>query len=342
MSCRPDFENADDVQLRAMCSELGLPSTGGPVVLRHRLRNFYATQVQHPGHPSHPGHSPKSGRAVTPMSPAGQRPPGTAPLAAARAKHVDRLTAEEVRRIVSFVTDDGYVILRNAVSAKSLSTLDQALREQALSVVDDARSHSVPLPQLHSPGHFSLEAPLEAIPSDLLGSRIAHQVLLGLLSNKYKLTGISAHTNIPCSTVQPIHVEAGQLWHAVPNPTPPHSITVTVFPQATTEDTGSVELFPGTHKDSRKTVYDETNLIDPTWLRNSERIPTSVRANAAIGDVLITDSRLWRREMPNNGSQPLSAIHLTFSPFWASLPQEHELELSEELLAAVLDAGCSV
>jgi hypothetical protein len=124
------------------------------------------------------------------------------------------------------------------------------------------------------------------------------------------------HTNTayPGSGYQPIHRDSGHLFGTeFDGVTPATQIVLNIPLCAFTEENGSTEVWPGTHK-----IVDTP---DDAAIPLEERAQglSSVRANLPLGSFLLRDLRVWHRGTPNRADASRTMLAIVFRrPFIAT------------------------
>jgi ectoine hydroxylase-related dioxygenase (phytanoyl-CoA dioxygenase family) len=180
------------------------------------------------------------------------------------------------------------------------------------------------------------------------------------------LCGLTNNTNLPGSEPQAVHVDEGQLWPALPMAHPPARLTVNIPLATTDEANGAIELWPGTHLDTRvcrySTTAEEGHARALQYVRAAKRANVANRANRRVGltvpdkflaarrekcppvpattapgSAIIRDPRVWHRGTPNTSSDSRFMLALTYDPMWRAC---QPVELPES--ARVLMRGIGV
>ncbi len=116
----------------------------------------------------------------------------------------------------------------------------------------------------------------------------------------------NGNTNCPDSTYQQLHLDA---MHP-PSPggiaAPTSAVVINVVPQDVGEHNGAVELWPGTHRIVVPTPVPD----DAIESRRAEVAP--IRGTFRKGDVLLRDSLLWHRGVPNPSAEYRHMIAMVF------------------------------
>jgi ectoine hydroxylase-related dioxygenase (phytanoyl-CoA dioxygenase family) len=127
----------------------------------------------------------------------------------------------------------------------------------------------------------------------------------GLYNNFY-----NGNTNSPGSTIQPLHRDGAHLWDDQEVAHPTTEVVVNISPQDTTEENGSVEIWPGSH------LQVSGGGVDEEQEEARRKIAPPIRGNAKKGSAIIRDMRLWHRGVPNPSDKPRHMIALIYRASW--------------------------
>jgi ectoine hydroxylase-related dioxygenase (phytanoyl-CoA dioxygenase family) len=116
----------------------------------------------------------------------------------------------------------------------------------------------------------------------------------------------NGNTNCPDSTYQQLHLDAMHPPSSDGVAAPTSAVVVNVVPQDVDEHNGAVELWPGTHAIVVPTPVPD----DAIAARRAESAP--VRGVFRKGDVLLRDSLLWHRGVPNPSDDYRHMIAMVF------------------------------
>ncbi len=116
----------------------------------------------------------------------------------------------------------------------------------------------------------------------------------------------NGNTNCPDSTYQQLHLDAMHAPLPSGEAAPTSAVVINVVPQDVDEHNGAVELWPGTHMIVVPTPVPD-DAIDE---RRGDAAP--VRGVFKKGDVLLRDSRLWHRGVPNPSDEYRHMIAMVF------------------------------
>lgn len=253
-----------------------------------------------------------------------------------------KLTEAHVEQAVQAIRLEGYVVLENIISHQHLDVLRERM---------DADSQVLIKAQKWGgagglKGHLQQGPPPFApyIFKDIVANPYVIQVTKALLGPGLYNNFYNGNTNCPGSTTQPLHRDANHLWLEQEVAHPTAEVVVNVSPQDTTEENGSVELWPGSHLDvSGKRIEEEHEEA-------RRKICPPVRGNAKKGSALIRDMRLWHRGVPNLSDKPRHMIAMIHRVHWLrsqrslkyrigceSAFENSDLDPNAEFVAAKLD-----
>lgn len=149
--------------------------------------------------------------------------------------------------------------------------------------------------------------------TELVANPLAMHCMREILGNDLRILYYNSNLARPGSDAQRIHRDNAHLFDGEMSvPTPPFSLVVNVLLSDFTSETGSTEVWPGSHL-----------VMDSHWAEESE-FPVEARAealssrrlNAPAGSLVIRDVRMWHRGMPNNSSQTRSMLSLVYKRNW--------------------------
>ena len=220
----------------------------------------------------------------------------------------EQLTDAHVAEAVEAIRVHGYVVLENIIAHEHLDILRERM---------DADSQRLIKAQKWGgagglKGHLQQGPPPFApyIFRDIVANPYVIQVTKVLLGPGLYNNFYNGNTNCPGSTTQPLHRDADHLWLDQEIAHPTTQVVVNVSPQETTEENGSVELWPGTHLDV------SGRRIDAEQEAARRDICPPVRGNAKKGSALIRDMRVWHRGVPNSSDTPRHMIAMIHRVEW--------------------------
>jgi hypothetical protein len=254
------------------------------------------------------------------------------PTAAERA--AGRFDGAALQRAVTALQTDGFVAINDVVDHTHLDRLRERMSED----LEKIRAMPV-VPHNFVWGNIQQNPPPDAdlVFGDVVANPFVCQVTRALLGSGAFNECLTGNTNVPGSGLQPVHVDDGQLWPNLSVAHPPARLVVNLALSETTEENGAIELWPGTHLDTRMVIG------------NSIRVPEEhVAARRAVrgpllgatrkGAVLIRDMRLWHRGTPNHSAAPRFMIAMIHSVAWYRRQRRFEFAQA----CAPVFAGCAI
>lgn len=128
---------------------------------------------------------------------------------------------------------------------------------------------------------------------DYVANSLIYDALRTILGEGAYCEFYNGNTNCPGSAYQQLHLDAMHTASTGEAAAPTSAVVVNVVPQDVDEHNGAVELWPGTHMIVVPTPVPD----DAIAARRATTAP--MRGVIRKGDVLLRDSRLWHRGVPN-------------------------------------------
>ena len=221
---------------------------------------------------------------------------------------IGQLTDTHVAQAVKAIRVDGYVVLENVVSHEHLDILRERMDADSQILIKAEQWGGAG----RLKGHLQQGPPPYApyIFRDIVANPYVVQVTKRLLGPGLYNNFYNGNTNCPGSTTQPLHRDGAHLWPDQEVAHPTTEVVVNISPQETTEENGSVELWPGSHLEVSGTG------IEPEEEAARREIVPPIRGNAKKGSVLIRDMRLWHRGVPNPSNKPRHMIAMIHRVSW--------------------------
>ena len=221
-----------------------------------------------------------------------------------------KMSQIHVDRAVEAIRTDGYVILENVVDHGHLDILRERMDEDSQKLIDAEKWGGAG----HLKGHLQQGPPPFApyICRDIVANPFVIQVTQALLGEGLFNSFYNGNTNSPGSVTQPLHMDGRHLWGGLKVAHPTASVVVNISPMDVTEENGSVELWPGSHLDTRP----DGGRIDERIEEARREIAPPIRGSAKKGSVLIRDVRVWHRGVPNHSDHPRHMIAMIHNVPW--------------------------
>jgi ectoine hydroxylase-related dioxygenase (phytanoyl-CoA dioxygenase family) len=220
-----------------------------------------------------------------------------------------KLSQAHVDQAVAAIRTDGFVVLEDVVSHAHLDVLRVRMDEDSQKLIDREKWGGAGRIQ----GHLQQGPPPFApyIFPDIVSNPFVVQVTRALLGDGLYNSFYNGNTNTPGSRKQPLHRDGGHLWPNLEVAHPTASVVVNISPMDVSEENGSVELWPGTHR-----VIDVERQIDERDEEERRKVAPPVRGDARKGSALIRDIRLWHRGVPNPSDRPRHMIAMIHNVRW--------------------------
>ena len=219
-----------------------------------------------------------------------------------------KFTETTVNLAVNAIRVEGYIILENIISHEHLDLLRERMdsdsqiliKAEKWGGVDGLKGHLQQSPPPFTPYVFR----------DIVANPYIIQVTKALLGEGVYNNFYSGNTNCPGSRTQPLHRDNDHLWQNQEIAHPTAEVVINISPQETTEENGSVELWPGSHLDV------SGRWIDAKQEGERRKIALPIRGSAKKGSALIRDIRLWHRGVPNHSDSPRHMIAMIHRSWW--------------------------
>ncbi len=219
-----------------------------------------------------------------------------------------KLSEKHVKQAVEAILIDGYVVLENIIKHEHLDILKERMDADSQKLIKAGKWGGAGMLK----GHLQQGAPPFApyIFSDIVANPYVIQVTKELLGEGVYNNFYNGNTNCPGSGIQPLHRDSDHLWQNQEVAHPTAEVVVNISPQDTSEENGSVELWPGSHLDVSGRHIDDDHEAE-----RRETVPP-IRGNAKKGSALIRDMRLWHRGVPNQSDKPRHMIAMIHRIRW--------------------------
>jgi len=221
-----------------------------------------------------------------------------------------KMTQAHLAEAVQAIREDGFVALRNIVSAASVATLREKL------IADVAALQARPdAPYNWNTGNIQQDPPPfpPYLFRDVLVNEMAVAVTHAVLGPGVKNAYYSGNTALRSEERQPVHVDVGHLWPDMEEATPAFGLVVNLPLVDMSPENGSTEIWPGTHRDTTVSLHSPLTVPEAALARWRDRI-TPIQPVVSAGSLLIRDIRLWHAGMPNRTDTPrpmIAMIHWT-------------------------------
>ncbi len=219
---------------------------------------------------------------------------------------------ENLHRAIKAIRESGFVVINDVVDHAHLDVL----RGKMETDLEKVRALPV-VPHNFLWGNIQQDPPpyAEYVFRDVVANRFICQVTRTLLGAGAFNNYLSGNSNVPGSGLQPVHVDAGQLWPNLDVAHPTARLAVNLALDDTTEENGVIELWPGTHRDTRMTVGRSLRLLEED-VAERRAVEPPVLGMTRKGAFLIRDLRLWHRGTPNTSEDTRFMIAMIHNIAW--------------------------
>lgn len=219
------------------------------------------------------------------------------------------LAAAKVAGAVEAIRQDGCIVLENIIKHEHLDILREKMTADSYQLIEANKWGGAG----RLPGHLQQGPPPFApfVFSDIVANPFITQITQGVLGEGMFNSFYNGNTNCPGSSEQPLHSDQRHLWPNLAVAHPAASLVINIALRAVTEADGAIELWPGSHLETRA-----TGRIDPEIAAERRETNPPIRGETNKGDVLIRDLRVWHRGVPNQSDQLRHMIALVHNVEW--------------------------
>ncbi|NRA38909.1 MAG: phytanoyl-CoA dioxygenase family protein [Planctomycetes bacterium] len=212
------------------------------------------------------------------------------------------LDAQQLSNAQKALHDDGFIIIRYAVDPDHFSILKEKMYAD-LEIILQAKDD---LPQQFVAQHLQQNPP--PMPPylfrDIMCNEAVIDVCASFLGPQMKNVFYSGNTNLPGSTDQPVHSDGFLLWPNLEEAYPASAFMVNMPMADCDAQSGSIELWPGSHLSVDKRLAQEGSIVIAEDLKAeqaAQRPP--LQPSIQAGDFLIRDERLWHCGKAHHGDK---------------------------------------
>ena len=217
-----------------------------------------------------------------------------------------QMPAAKVEQAEKAIHTEGFVILDNVVSHQHLDILHEKMEEDSHRLINAQKWGGAG----RIKGHLQ-QGPPPTTPyifRDIVSNSFVIQVTKSVLGEGMFNSFYNGNCNCPGSETQPLHPDHPHLWPNMEVAHPAASLVVNICLVETTEENGAVELWPGSHLNTKP--LSEENVAA------QRQISPPIRGTAKKGSVLIRDMRVWHRGVPNHSKEIRHMIAMVHNKSW--------------------------
>ena len=212
--------------------------------------------------------------------------------------------------------DDGFVVLDQVVPPALIDALREAMERD----IDELVRRTERAPRRVA-GHLQHQPPFDPqhLHPSVLASPLVAAVCRSVMGRRIQVVLYTANTNMPGSMRQWVHCDLNQLQPDLdPAPAAPH-LVVANLPLVDTSEADAVELWPGTHRDSRTHSLTGGQVGIPVeWQEERRAVRPPIQVSQSRGSVLLRDARLWHAGVPNTAGRVRVMVGVGYAPIWYS------------------------
>ncbi|KIW19860.1 hypothetical protein PV08_00435 [Exophiala spinifera] len=237
-----------------------------------------------------------------------------------------QISKQNLEQAVVALSENGVVILDNAVSEESLDLLNPRMVEEAKVLREgsstwfnyDAKAQNILQHMIPDP---------EYLLPDVHANPFAVAVCKTMMGPNPVLRYHKANTNFPGESRQPVHSDVHY-----EHPRACFSLAVNIVLIDCSPENGSTECWPGTHTTTKFSDQNGMKGIHQHLL--DERVGTHgppIQPTVKKGGVIIRDMRLWHAGMPNRTADQVRVmLNLIFFADWYRCPMTIQFPKSAE------------
>ncbi|KAK5237761.1 hypothetical protein LTR47_000853 [Exophiala xenobiotica] len=241
-------------------------------------------------------------------------------------RRTGKISKQNLEKAVVALSEDGVVILDNAVADESLDFLNPRMVEEAKALREGSSTwfnydnkaqnilqHMIPEPEYLLP--------------DVHANPFATEVCKTMMGPRPVLRYHKANTNFPGESRQPVHSDVHY-----EHPRACFSLAVNVVLIDCSPENGSTECWLGTHTSTKFADQNGMSGIHQHLLdERSQTHGPPVQPTVKKGGIIIRDMRLWHAGMPNRTADEVRVmLNLIFFADWYRSPMTIQFPKSAE------------
>ncbi|EXJ79291.1 hypothetical protein A1O3_08793 [Capronia epimyces CBS 606.96] len=228
----------------------------------------------------------------------------------------NKISKQNLERAVVALSEDGIVILDDAVSEESLDFLNTRMVDEAKALRDGSSTWFNYSSKAQNILQHMIPEPEYLLP-DVHANSFAVDVCKTMMGPNPVLRYHKANTNFPGESRQPVHSDVHY-----EHPRACFSLAVNIVLIDCSPENGSTECWPGTHIITRFADQNGMKGIHEHLL--NERVKTHgppIQPTVKKGGIIIRDMRLWHAGMPNRTADEVRVmLNLIYFADWYRCP----------------------
>lgn len=217
---------------------------------------------------------------------------------------------ENITKIIDGMAQDGIVVLEGTTDSNHIDKLNAYMEENAkyLRARATRLNFGIENIQQGAPLHIP-----ELIFDDIVGNSLLYEAVRSILGPNARFEFFSGNTAMAGNTQrQPVHSDTrcftrDETFFLIAN--------IPLIDLST--DTGSTEIWPGTHKLRQKTYFaPEKNIVLPEILEQRYKARPPLQPNIPKGSIILRDLTMWHCGVPNPSDKIRCMPALGFGASW--------------------------
>lgn len=230
-------------------------------------------------------------------------------------------TAELLAEAITYLHQDGIIVLENAIDTAHLDALEELLGPEAEEVAKDPDHH---FNFGKSTRNMDQAPPLipDLMFMDVWANPMACSILRAILGPDIMCHYANGNTALKATGRQPVHSDINH-----PHPTFPFAYVLNVPLCDVSLENGATEIWVGSHRDScidQHTSHgsEEGLTIKPELVEERRKHSPPVNPSTKKGSLILRDVRLWHAGVPNRTEKPRIMLAYVIEPKWFQAPSK--------------------
>lgn len=247
------------------------------------------------------------------------------------AKESKAVPSELMAEAITYLHQDGIIVLDNAIDTAHLAALESILGPEAEVVARDPDHH---FNFGYETRNMDQAPPLaaELMFDDVWANPIAMAILRNVLGPDLVCHYANGNTALQATGRQPVHADIDK-----PHPMYPFAYVLNIALCDVTAENGATEIWVGSHRESNIDQHTSADgeqglTIKPEILKERRYHSPPIQPSTEKGSLMIRDVRLWHAGMPNGSDQPRIMLAFVVQPKWFQAPSKVLLPLKAKSL----------
>lgn len=215
-----------------------------------------------------------------------------------------------LRKIIEALRNDGLVVLKDVIDPNHLDELNKMMVPDAIRIRKETDRLNFGTENIQQAAPLQHE---NLIYDDVFANPLLHEAVLHVLGPGSRWNFSSGNTAMPQSSQkQPVHAD-----EMCPDMTSPFMLIANIPLIDSSPDTGSTQLWPGSHllRDPKYYV-DGNGRALPECQEAHAKVRPPVQPTVKKGSIIVRDLTLWHCGMPNPSEHVRCMLGLGFTAKW--------------------------